>query len=116
MRLFVNFFQPSFKLMDKTRDGARVSKRYHAPLTPFQRVQAHPSVSQAIKEALAAQFEMLDPVVLLHDIREAQARLVALADAAPLAESDVAARADVEPFLEGLRHAWKEGEVRPTSH
>ena len=116
MRLFVNFFQPSFKLMEKTRDGARVSKRYHAPLTPFQRVQAHPSVSQAIKEALAAQFEMLDPVVLLHDIREAQARLVALADAAPLAESDVAARADVEPFLEGLRHAWKEGEVRPTSH
>ena len=116
MRLFVNFFQPSFKLMEKTRDGARVSKRYHAPLTPFQRVQAHPAVSRAIKDALAAQFETLDPVVLLHDIREAQSRLVALADAAPLPESDVAARADVEPFLEGLRHAWKEGEVRPTSH
>jgi hypothetical protein len=116
MRLFVNFFQPSFKLMEKTRDGARVSKRYHAPLTPFQRVQAHPAVSRVIKDALAAQFETLDPVVLLHDIREAQSRLVALADAAPLPESDVAARADVEPFLEGLRHAWKEGEVRPTSH
>lgn len=40
MRLFMNFFQPSFKLMEKTRDGARVAKRYHAPLTPFQRVQA----------------------------------------------------------------------------
>ena len=57
-----------------------------------------------------------DPVVLLLDIREAQSRLVALADAAPLPESDVDARADVEPFLEGLRHAWKAGEVRPTSH
>lgn len=40
MRLYVNFFHPSFKLMEKTGDGARVTKRYHPPLTPFQRVQA----------------------------------------------------------------------------
>jgi hypothetical protein len=33
-RLYVNFFQPSFKLKSKTRDGARVSKTYHAPATP----------------------------------------------------------------------------------
>lgn len=114
-RLFVNFFQPSFKLMEKTRDGARVSKRYHAPLTPFQRLQAHPAVSDATKHALATQFETLDPVRLLHDIREAQARLVTLADTNPPAESGIAAKADVEQFIEGLRHAWKEGEVRPTS-
>ncbi len=80
MRLYVNFFQPSFKLMEKTRDGARVTKRYHAPLTPFQRVQAHPAVAQASRDELAAQFTQLDPVVLLHDIRPAQARLTALAD------------------------------------
>jgi hypothetical protein len=115
MRLYVNFFQPSFKLMEKIRDGARVSKRYHAPLTPFQRVRAHPAVSDAAKDALAAQFEALDPVVLLLDIREAQARLVEIADANPSAESDLAAKAEVEQFLSGLRHAWKEGEVRPTS-
>jgi hypothetical protein len=115
MRLFVNFFQPSFKLMEKTRDGARVAKRYHAPLTPFQRVQAHPAVSQAAKDALAAQFAKLDPVMLLHDIRHAQARLAALADATPFAEADTDPKNDVEQFLEGLRHAWKEGEPRPTS-
>jgi hypothetical protein len=115
MRLFVNFFQPSFKLRDKTRDGARVTKRYHAPLTPFQRAQAHPAVSQAAKDALAAQFEQIDPVVLLHDVRQAQARLAALADATPLPETDVDTKAGVERFLEGLRHAWKEGEARPTS-
>lgn len=115
MRLFVNFFQPSFKLMEKTRDGARVAKRYHAPLTPYQRVQAHPAVSQAAKDALAAQFAQLDPVVLLHDVRQAQARLAALADATPFAEKDVDPKAEVELFLEGLRHAWKEGEARPTS-
>ena len=86
MRLFVNFFQPSFKLMEKTRDGARVAKRYHAPLTPFQRVQAHPAVSQAAKDALAAQVAQLDPVTLLHDIRHTQARLAALAEQALFAK------------------------------
>jgi hypothetical protein len=29
LRLFVNFFQPSFKLARKTRDGAKVKKTYH---------------------------------------------------------------------------------------
>jgi len=114
MRLYVNFFQPSFKLMEKTRDGARVSKRYHPPLTPFQRVQAHPAVAPAAKDVLAVQFAQLDPVILLHDIRQAQARLTALADATPIADGDDA-KEDVEAFLSGLRHAWKDGEVRPTS-
>jgi hypothetical protein len=115
MRLYVNFFQPSFKLMDKTRDGARVTKRYHPPLTPFQRVLAHPAVAQVAKDALVAQFEQLDPVVLLHDIRLGQGRLAALADATPFADNVGNPKADVDAFLDGLRHAWKEGEIRPTS-
>lgn len=32
-RLFVNFFEPSFKLIRKERDGARVHKTYSAPAT-----------------------------------------------------------------------------------
>ena len=39
-RLYVNFFQPSFKLASKQRDGALVHKRYHPPLTPYQRLLA----------------------------------------------------------------------------
>ena len=35
LRLFVNFFQPSFKLAAKSRDGAKVTKRYHPPATPL---------------------------------------------------------------------------------
>ena len=31
-RLYVNFFQPSFKLASKQREGAVVHKRYHPPL------------------------------------------------------------------------------------
>src|SRR6195256_3178338 len=37
-RLYVNFFQPSFKLRSKTRDGARVRKKYHPPATPCDRL------------------------------------------------------------------------------
>jgi len=37
-RLFVNFFQPSFKLASKTWQGGRVTKRYHLPATPSARL------------------------------------------------------------------------------
>ena len=38
LRLYVNFFQPSFKLIDKTRDGATTVKRYSPPTTPCDRL------------------------------------------------------------------------------
>jgi hypothetical protein len=37
-RLFVNFFQPSFKLAEKHRQRAQVTKRYHPPETPYERL------------------------------------------------------------------------------
>jgi len=40
LRLFVNFFQPSFKLAGKARDGAKVTKKYYPPATPYQRLMA----------------------------------------------------------------------------
>jgi len=43
MGLFVNFFQPSFKLASKTRDGALVRERYHLPATPCQTAVIRPT-------------------------------------------------------------------------
>jgi hypothetical protein len=63
-RLFVNFFQPSFKLAEKTRVGARVSKRYHAPETPCARLLASPAISEPTKERLRAVLLTLDPLRL----------------------------------------------------
>ena len=63
-RLYINFFQPSFKVKSKTRDGARVHKVYLAPATPSERLVAHGGVAPAIKEKLTAQFKSLDPVRL----------------------------------------------------
>lgn len=113
-RLYVNFFQPSFKLKSKTRDGARVSKTYHAPATPCDRLLASPCVSEAVKSKLKAQFDGLDPVLLLRDIRTAQQVLSDIAARGPRDLSPVPATTDVSTFLDSLATAWKDGEVRPT--
>ena len=116
MRLFVNFFQPSFKLAEKRREGALVRKRYHPPLTPHQRLVADARVPQALKDALDAQHAELDPVRLLGEIRAAQRALVEIADKGPAADAGAAgADPPLDAFLAGLRLAWQEGEVRPTA-
>ena len=38
-RLYVNYFQPSFKLRDKSRDGFKVKRTYEPPATPFDRLK-----------------------------------------------------------------------------
>jgi len=110
-RLFVNFFQPSFKLAEKHRDGARVQKRYHPPATPYQRMLADGRTSNEARSRLEALCDTLDPVRLLRDIRVAQGRLVAMANA-PHVDSEPAS---LEAFLSSLKTAWRGGEVRPTA-
>lgn len=57
VRLNANLFQPSFKLQEKTRIGARVIKRYDLPVPPAARVLAHPKLVEADKERLRAIME-----------------------------------------------------------
>src|SRR6516165_5312740 len=111
VRLYVNYFQPSFKLLSKTRDGAKIKKRYHKPATPCERLMAHASVSDAAKEALRAELAPLDPGELLHQIREGQAALAALSSGDLSHGPD---RQSLEEFLAKLPELWREGEVRPT--
>jgi hypothetical protein len=114
-RLYINFFQPSFKLKSKTRDGARVRKIYFAPATPCDRLLAHSSVKPMIKEKLTAQFKGLDPVRLLQEIRLAQQTLSDIAaHGVRTAEATPAGASDVAVFLASLSSAWKDGEARPT--
>jgi hypothetical protein len=80
VRLFVNFFQPSFKLAEKARDGARVKKRYHPAATPFQRLLADERVAAETKAQTRAIHATLDPVALLREMRAAQRHLVEIAD------------------------------------
>lgn len=74
-RLFVNFFQPSFKLAAKKRDGAKVTKRYHPPQTPCERVLGAENVPSSAKEKLLEISSRLDPLQLLEEVRAVQACL-----------------------------------------
>lgn len=112
-RLFVNFFQPSFKLATKHRDGARVTKRYHPPQTPCERLLAcgHiPMVTQGKLQEISA---TLDPLQLLEEIRAMQAHLSAMADGEtpPPMTSEPP---NLAAFVASLSSAWHQGEVRPT--
>ena len=110
-RLFVNMFQPSFKLIEKTREGAKVTKRYHAPATPCQRLMTDPRISDEIRARLSALQDRLDPVDLLARMRTCQQKLIGLADgSAPPANVEPDAR--LEDFLAGLKDAWKVGIFR----
>ena len=114
-RLFVNFFQPSFKLAEKVRDGAKVTKRYHPPLSPYQRLLADPRTSDAVRHRVSDLHATLDPVRLLSEIRLAQRQLVAIADRPVSGEALPPSAPTLAQFLVGLRTSWQAGEVRPTS-
>lgn len=113
-RLYVNFFQPSFKLKSKTRDGARVHKIYFTPATPCERLLAHAGTETALKARLKAQFESLDPVRLLQNIRTAQQTLSEIAAHGAACSEAPVRSPDVDIFLKSLSTAWKDGEARPT--
>ncbi|HVZ40558.1 MAG TPA: integrase, partial [Candidatus Kapabacteria bacterium] len=47
LSLLVNFFLPSFKLVEKRRDGVHIIKRHDPPKTPCDRLLPHlPTVKQ----------------------------------------------------------------------
>jgi hypothetical protein len=75
LRLYINFFQPSLKLIAKKRVGSRVIKKYDLAQTPYQRILAAETVSTEIKVQLKTQFNSLDPLQLLTQIQTLQDEL-----------------------------------------
>jgi transposase InsO family protein len=102
-RLFVNFFQPSFKLIAKDREGAVVRKRYLSPATPCQRLLADPNTPKRRRGKLERLQGLLDPVFLLREIRHRQQCLISLVDKAPMTEIVPA-----EAFFAQLQASWQE--------
>jgi hypothetical protein len=78
LRLYLNFFQPTFKLQGKekrtsAKDGKQTAKPYKRiydiPKTPYARVLERADISQAVKDSLTAQYETLNPKVLRDTIQ-----------------------------------------------
>jgi hypothetical protein len=112
-RLFVNFFQPSFKLLSKIREGAKVIKKYHPPATPCERLLDREDVSDECKVQLRQTLAVLDPVRLLSEIREAQ-RVLAQLEVGVVTVETAQAPQELSGFVASLSTVWRDGEVRPT--
>jgi hypothetical protein len=111
-RLHVNCFQPSFKLCEKQRQGTKIRRIYAKPATPCERLLQHQSIDDGIKAKLRSLRAQLDPVRLLHRIREGQAALAALVSLDGSREGP--GRESLAQFLAQLPRLWQTGEVRPT--
>ena len=111
-RLYVYFFQPSFKLIDKIRDGAITVKRYSCqPTAPCDRLIQHDATGNKVKAPPGEYRAGLDPVAFFHTIREAQSALVA---ATTSEVRETPAGASRGRFLAKLPSMWRKGEERPT--
>jgi len=111
LRLYVNFFQPSFKLLKKERNGAKVKKFYSQPTTPCDRLLGHPGVDAHVKELLRAERDTLDPMALLHRMRQAQSALASFASSGEVTDQQ---EQELDQFLAHLPRLWEQGEARPT--
>mgnify|MGYP005633840609 FL=1 len=78
VRLMVNFFQPSMKLLSKTRIGAKTTRRYDEPKTPHQRLMDCCELPQAVKDNLTAQFDQLNPAEINRQMVGLQDKLIRL--------------------------------------
>ena len=78
LRLLINFFYPSVKLLEKERVNGRIRKRYDKPQTPATRLLQCPAVSSAVKRRLRQQLAGLDPLELKRQIDAVQTKLLQL--------------------------------------
>jgi hypothetical protein len=76
LRLYVNFFLPSQKLLQKTRRGSRVQKRYDRARTPYRRVLDCAQVPERYKKKLRAHYQKLNPADLHRQIRRLEEALL----------------------------------------
>jgi len=86
LRLRVNFFQPSQRLVERVRVGTRVKRVYDRPQTPYQRLLASGVLKPEAREALVALYQSLNPLELRRQLAAALGRLWSLAAPDPLSE------------------------------
>lgn len=85
LNCYLNFFQPVMVLVEKHRNGARVSKRYDQAKTPYQRTLDAPQVPDQVKAFLRHCYQSLNPAELLRQIEARQHTLWKLAIRSPAA-------------------------------
>ena len=75
LRLYVNCFQPSMKLLSKQRDGKKVRYVYDPAKTPLQRLLLTGILSGEKQDELNAVAQSLDPLCLFEQLEQLQKAL-----------------------------------------
>jgi hypothetical protein len=75
LRLYINYFQPSLKLIAKERIGNQTIKRYDTAKTPYQRVLERQDISLEAKVLLINLYVHLNPAELRRQIDQKTAKL-----------------------------------------
>ena len=75
LRLYINFFQPSLKLIAKEPIGNRTLKRYDRAKTPYQRILERKDIPLEAKARLMNLYIRLNPAELRRRIDQNTAKL-----------------------------------------
>lgn len=75
LRLYINFFQPSAKLVSREKVGGKIKKRYDKPKTPYERLIESSYVLENKKDKLKILYEKLNPAELYRSIKRYQRML-----------------------------------------
>ncbi|HAG0930505.1 TPA: transposase family protein [Salmonella enterica] len=67
-RLFINFLQPSFKLLETQRIGGKTVRRHDAPKTPYNRLTELHTLCAELRSHFDDIIHALDPLKLLETI------------------------------------------------
>lgn len=68
LRVYKNFFQPVMKLVEKTREGGRIHRKYDTPATPYERIMKSECIHSETKQALTRVYESQNPAELKRKI------------------------------------------------
>ena len=80
LRLWLNLYLPSVKLVKKVRVGSKLRRVYDAPQTPFERVLAWPQADPIQVAALKRSLKSLDPFELAQVIDQKLQHIFGLAN------------------------------------
>lgn len=76
LRLYLNYFQPTFKLRSKVhRKNGGYKRIYDVPMTPYRRVLTRADIDQVTKDTLTQQYETLNPKLLRDRIQALTTKL-----------------------------------------
>lgn len=96
-RLLTNHFAPQQKLVSKERHGAKITKKYDKPATPFQRVLADKDTVQvSVKARLKRENLPLNPAAIQRQVQALTAELLTLttAKSGPKAQPSIRAKSN----------------------